>query len=246
MSLKAVIIDDEQAARETLRSYIVKYCDEVEIIGEAIDVPSAIELIKNAKPELVFLDVEMPFGNAFDVLENTHTQRYETIFITAYSEYAIKAFNFSAAYYIMKPVDIDELVKAVKKVKVSFSQKNQPVISQVLYDNLYHPENRKLVLPTTSGFEVVPLKEIVRLSGSSNYTEIYLTDGKKKVVSRVLKHFEEMLSDKGFMRIHKSHVINLEQIKSYHKGKGGVIMMTDGSEVEVSPNKKAELLGYFS
>lgn len=243
--IQAIIVDDEPAARETLLSYINKYCEGISVIGEASDVPSAIETINRLKPALVFLDVEMPFGNAFDVLENTASLGFETIFITAFSEYAIKAFNFSAAYYILKPVDIGELVKAVNKVKVQLSQKSQPVVSQVLYENIKNPENKKLVLPTTTGFEVVLVKNIVRLSGSSNYTEIFLNDGKKKVVSRVLKVFEEMLNDQGFMRIHKSHIINLEQIKAYHKGRGGTVELTDGSEIEVSPNKKQELLAFF-
>ena len=243
--IRTIIVDDELAARETLRTYLIKYCTGIEIIGEASDVPSAISIINELKPALVFLDVEMPFGNAFDVLENTAEIGFETIFITAFSEYAIKAFNFSASYYILKPVDIQDLLKAVTKVKSLLSQKSTPNISQILYENFKYPENKKLVLPTTNGFEVVLVKNIIRLSGSSNYTEIYLIDGKKKVVSRILKVFEDMLSDQGFMRIHKSHIINLEHIKSYHKGKGGSIELTDGSEVEVSPNKKQELLALF-
>lgn len=244
--IKAVIVDDEPVARETLLNYIIKYCEGVEVIAQANDVPSAIETINRLKPELVFLDVEMPFGNAFDVLENTSSVQYETIFITAFSEYAIKAFNFSAAYYILKPLDIDELIKAIEKVKQQIQLKTEPLVSKVLSENMRNPENKKLVLPTTTGFEVLPVKNIVRLSGSSNYTEIYLLDGKKKVVSRVLKQFEEMLCDQGFMRIHKSHIINLEQIKSYHKGRGGTVELSDGSEIEVSPNKKQDLLAYFS
>jgi len=244
-TIKAVVVDDEQAARETLISYVQKYCEGIEIIGQAQDVPSAVECIRTLKPQLVFLDVEMPFGNAFDVLEQTSDLEYETIFITAFSDYAIKAFNFSAAYYILKPVDIGELIKAVEKVKKQIAQKIKPVISKVISENLKHPENKKLVLPTTTGFEVIAIHDIIRLSGSSNYTEIFLTDGKKKVVSRVLKYFEEMLADHGFMRVHKSHIINIEQIKSYHKGRGGMVVMSDKSEVEVSPLKKQELLGHF-
>ncbi len=245
-TINAILVDDEQAARETLHSYIKKYCQGIQIVGEAQDVPSAIEAIRRWKPQLVFLDVEMPFGNAFDVLEQTADHEFETIFITAFSDYAIKAFNFSAAYYILKPVDIGELVKAVEKVKRQIDQKIKPVISKIIAENIRHPENKKLVLPTTNGFEVIAIQDIVRLSGSSNYTEIFLVDGKKKVVSRVLKYFEEMLKDHGFMRIHKSHIINIEQIKSYHKGRGGTVMMSDKSEVEVSPLKKQELLAHFS
>ncbi len=243
--IRTILVDDELAARETLRTYLLKYCKGIEIVGEACDVPSAIAIIKELKPALVFLDVEMPFGNAFDVLEQSSEQRFETIFVTAFTEYAIKAFNFSASYYILKPVDIQELTKAVDKVKTLINHQSSPNVSNILYENFKFPENKKLVLPTTNGFEVILVNTIIRLCGSSNYTEIYLMDGKKKVVSRVLKFFEDLLSDQGFMRIHKSHIINLEQVKRYHKGKGGSIELSDGSEVEVSPTKKQELLARF-
>lgn len=244
--LKTLLIDDERAARETIKNYIERYCPSISVAGEAADVPSAIELIEKEKPDLVFLDVEMPFGNAFDVLDQTSHLGYETIFITAYSEYAIKALNFSAAYYILKPVGIDELVKAVEKVYENRKADKSASPSKVLSENIKHPENRKLVLPTTSGFDVIPVKEIIRLSGSGNYTDIFLTGGRKKVVSKVLRHFQELLEDQGFMRVHKSHLVSMEHITGYQRGRGGVVSMADGSEIEVSPNKKQELLNYFN
>lgn len=243
--LKTLIIDDETAARETLRNYTERYCPDLEILGEAADVPSAVELIRNTRPDLIFLDVEMPFGNAFDVLEKTAHIPFETIFVTAFSEYAIQALNFSAAYYILKPLGIDELVKAVEKVKENRNEKNQFPGTKILYDNLQNPENKKLVLPNTGGFEVVPVKEIIRLSGSGNYTEIYLTGNRKKVVSKVLRHFQEILEGHGFLRVHKSHLIGLDHITGYHRGRGGTVSLADGSEIEVSPNKKQELLQFF-
>lgn len=244
-TIKAVIIDDEAAARETLRNYVGKYCPNVELLSEAFDVPSAIETIKSTQPDLVFLDVEMPFGNAFDVLEQTAGVGYDTIFISAYSEYAIQALNFSAAYYILKPVDIEELIRAVGKVTENRNNKLHIPNTQILAENMRNPGNRKIVLPTASGFEVVKVKDIVRLSGSGNYTEIFLTDGKKKVVSKVLKHFQDILEGTGFMRVHKSHIIGLEHIQAYHRGRGGMVTMTDGAEIEVSPAKKEQLLEYF-
>lgn len=243
--LRALIIDDEIAARETLSNYVNKYCEGIELIGEAQDVPGAIELIEKTKPDLIFLDVEMPFGNAFDVLEKTAYLGYETIFITAFSEYAMRALNYSAAYYILKPVDIDELVKAVEKVAENRNAEQAISTSKVIYENIKNPENRKLVLPTASGFDVVPVKEIIRLEGSGNYTDIYLIGNRKKVVSKVLRHFQEILEGQGFIRVHKSHLISLEHITSYHRGRGGSVNMADGSEIEVSPNKKQDLLDYF-
>ncbi|MCB9251970.1 MAG: response regulator transcription factor [Flavobacteriales bacterium] len=244
-NLKAILVDDEKAARETLENYVLKYCEGVELIGQAKDVPGAIQTIKTLKPDLVFLDVEMPFGNAFDVLEQCADLEFETIFITAFNDYAIKAFNFSAAYYILKPIDIGELIKAVNKVRSNFDQKESSLRSKVIYDNIQFPENKKLVLPTLSGFEVVYLKDILRLHGSSNYTEIYLVDGKKKVVSKVLKFFEDMLQGQGFMRVHRSHIVRLDSIKKYNKGRGGSVVLSDNSEIEVSAQKKQELMKYF-
>lgn len=244
--LRAIIADDEAAARETLRNYIERYCSAVEIVAEAIDVPNAVSAIQEHHPDLLFLDVEMPFGNAFDVLDQTSELNYETIFVTAFSEYAIQALNFTAAYYILKPVSIDELVKAVEKVMENTDNKSSVNRSEILTQNLKNPENKKLVLPTTNGFEVIQIKDIIRLSGSGNYTDIFMTDGRKKVVSKVLKHFQDMLEDQGFKRVHKSHIVCMEQVQGYQRGRGGTLTMADGAEIEVSPSKKQEILNYFS
>lgn len=244
--LKALIADDESAARETLRNYIQRYCPEVEIAAEARDVPEAIRLIREHKPELLFLDVEMPFGNAFDVLDQTADIGYETIFVTAFSEYAIQALNFSAAYYILKPVSIDELVRAVGRVQENIVNRDGINRSAILAQNLKTPENKKLVLPTSNGFEVIQVKDIIRLSGSGNYTDIYLTDGRKKVVSKVLKHFQDLLEGQGFIRVHKSHMVCMDHVQAYQRGRGGSLTMADGAEIEVSPNKKQDVIDYFS
>jgi two-component system LytT family response regulator len=244
--IRAIIADDEAAARETLRNYIARYCPDVDVVAEAKDVPDAVEKIKGFKPALLFLDVEMPFGNAFDVLDQTADLGYETIFVTAFSEYAIKALNFSAAYYILKPVAIEELIKAVEKARENMENSDGVNRSAVLAQNLKNPENKKLVLPTTTGFEVVQIKDIIRLTGSGNYTEIFLTDGKKKVVSKVLKHFQELLEDQGFIRVHKSHIVCMDQVQGYHRGRGGLLTMADGAEIEVSPTKKQDVIDYFN
>ncbi|MBL7813318.1 MAG: response regulator transcription factor [Bacteroidetes bacterium] len=246
MKIQTLIIDDETACRDTLRNYLEKYCADVQILGEAQDVPSAIELIKSTKPDLVFLDVEMPFGNAFDVLEATSVQDYEAIFVTAFSEYAIKALNFSASYYLLKPVDIDELVKAVDKVKLQMLHHRSQGPTRLLMDHVKAGmADQKLVLPMSNGFDVVTLKDIVNLEGGGNYTDIYLKDNRKKTVTRVLKHFEDILEGKGFMRVHKSHIVNLDCIASYNRGRGGSLILSNGREVEVSPAKKEELMHLF-
>lgn len=246
MSIKTLIVDDESVAREVLHSYIDKYCPQLEIIDEADHAQSAIEKILQHKPELVFLDVEMPFGNAFDVLEATHTQSYEVIFVTAFSQYSLQALNMSASYYILKPVSIEELMKAVEKIRLKIEDKNSINSSQILLDNLKQkPENQQIVLPTQSGFDVVKINEIIRLQADGNFTQIYFKDGKKQMVCRFLKHFEALLPH-PFLRIHRSHIINLQCLQSYHKGSGGVVIMNDGYEVEVSPTYKKQLLEYYS
>lgn len=246
--IKAIIIDDEQASRQTLENYLGKYCADVEILALAESVKTGIEAIEKHQPNLIFLDVEMPYGNAFDLLEQVQEINFETIFVTAFSHYALKALNFSAAYYILKPIDIDELILAVDKVKKDLKAKSVVNHTRILIDNLQDikKQNHKIVLPVLDGFEVVQVKDIIRCQGNSNFTDFHLLNGKKKVICRVLKHFEAILKDYGFMRVHKSHLVNLQHIQSYHKGSGGSLTMIDQSEVEVSINKKQELLQKFA
>jgi two-component system LytT family response regulator len=240
--LRVIIADDEKSSRDLIESYIQKYCDGLEIIDKAKDAKEAIEKINKSKPDLVFLDVEMPFGNAFDVLEQTEGIDYQTIFITAYSDYAIKALNYSAAYYILKPISIDELVHAVEKVKDLQLSKENNMLKKVLRDNLSSEGIKRIVLPNQNGFEIVNAEDIIRIAGSGNYSDIYLTSGVKKTVSKVLKYFEHLEQNQTFLRIHKSHIINTKFIQAYKKGRGGSVIMCDESEVEVSGSKKQELL----
>lgn len=243
--IKCVIIEDEQAAREALKSYIAKYCPQLEIIGEAHDGKEGIALINNLKPQLVFLDVEMPYGNAFDVLEGCKDHHFETIFVTAFSEYSLKALNKSAAYYLLKPVNIEELIIAVNKVQQSIQ--NQELINRnkIIIENYKNPKSelQQIILPTLEGFEVAKISNIIRLKGNGNFTDIYFADGSKKMVCRFLKHFDELL-EKPFIRVHKSHIINLNYVKSYNKG--GVITLTDNSEIELSATYKANFLQEFN
>ncbi|MBC8600103.1 response regulator transcription factor [Parabacteroides acidifaciens] len=244
--IKSVIVEDEQAAREALKNYLAKYCPSVEVVGEAIDCKSAIPLLHELEPQLVFLDVEMPFGNAFDVLEGCRDIYFETIFVTAYSEYSLRALNQSAAYYLLKPVSIEELILAVNKVQQHISNREVFNRNKILVENLREskPEKQQVILPTLEGFEVVKMEQIVRLQGNGNFTDIYLTDKSKKMVCRFLKHFSEILPF-PFVRIHKSHIINFNCIKSYHKGSGGYVVLEDETEIEVSPSYKENFLQLF-
>ncbi len=242
--IRSVIVEDETAAREVLRSYLTKYCPQVEIVGEAQNSREAVPLLHELKPQLVFLDVEMPFGNAFDVLEACGDLSFETIFVTAFSDYSLKALNRSAAYYLLKPISIEELIVAVNKVHQQVMSKELFNRNRIIVENYKEPkqEKQQVILPTMEGFEIVKMEEIIRLKGNGNFTDLYLTNGGKKMACRFLKHFSEMLP-LPFLRVHKSHIVNLNFVKLYNKG--GYITLEDGAEVEISPTYKEDFLKNF-
>ena len=200
--LKALIIEDEEASRETLANYIAKYCEHVSVVGMAENISFGKELITTHDPDIVFLDVEMPYGNGFDLLEQLDSINFELIFVTAFSNYALKALNMSASYYLLKPIDIDELISAVDKVTLSISQKNQIHSAQILKNNLQVDAHRlkRIVLPEMEGFEVAHLKDIVYCKANDNLTDFKFADGRKKTICKTLKHFEEVLSESGFFQ----------------------------------------------
>jgi two-component system LytT family response regulator len=242
--IKSVIVEDELAAREALKSYLQKYCPQIELIGEAHNSKDGIKIINDLHPQLVFLDVEMPYGNAFDVLEGCKDIHFETIFVTAFSEYSLKALNQSAAYYLLKPVNIEELIIAVNKVQQHVLNHEILNRNNIIIENYRNksPESQQIILPTLEGFEVAKVSDIMRLKGNGNFTDIYFTDGTKKMICRFLKHFDEIL-DKPFLRIHKSHIINMNFVKSYNKG--GFVTLTNDSEIELSATYKAQFLNEF-
>ena len=245
--LRAILVDDEKASRETLANYLKKYCPDVELMDSVASVKEGLESISKHKPNLVFLDVEMPYGNAFDLLEAVEEVNFETIFVTAFSHYAMKALNISASYYLLKPINIDELISAVHKVKENLAEESLPNHTSILVENIHnqHKQNHKIVLPMLDGFEVIKVKDIVRCKAEDNFTCFYLTNGSKKLICRTLKFYDELLSEFKFIRVHKSHLVNFHHITKYHKGKGGELSFTDGSTVDVAPSRKKELMSYF-
>ena len=247
--ITTIIIEDEEASRETLRNYLGKYCPQVEILTECKDIIEGQAAIEKHQPDFIFLDVEMPFGNAFDLLERIENINFKIVFVTAYSNYAIKAINHSASYYILKPIDIDELEIAVGKIEeeIKNSDNNELQLqTKVLLENLQSNKNKKVVLPTLEGFEVVDMENIIRLEANDNFTNFYLKDKSKQVICRTLKFYEDVLQDSGFMRIHRSHIVNLNYIKNYKKGKGGQVELIDGSVIDVSATRKDDLLNFFN
>ena len=242
MKLNAIIIEDEANSREILRNYLAKYCNDVELLGEAANIEDGLNLINDKLPDLVFLDVEMPFGNAFDLLDKVPDRTFETVFVTAYNQYAMDALNNHAAYYLMKPINIDELIKAVAYVK-EIKEKEEALEDRVLSSKLKKVDG-KITLPQQDGFQVLNVAEILFCKADDNYTEIFL-ENKKLLVSKTLKYFEEALAEFTFARIHKSYLVNVNEVVKYKKGKGGSVVISNGKELLVSASKKKQLLSYF-
>jgi len=244
MPITTIIIDDEQDSRETLRSYLSKYCPQVKVLAECANIMEARTAILKHHPQLLFLDIEMPHGNAFDLLEQWDEIDFEIIFVTAFSQYAIQAFNHSAAHYLLKPLDIEELEKAVAIVEKQLDQKEQVSRAHILLENLsmVNAQKRKLVLPLMEGFDVVKMSDVLYCEADDNFTCFYFTDGRKSLICRSLKFYEKALSEFGFCRVHRSYLINLDYVKRYLKGKGGTVVLENGMEIMVSNNKKAELI----
>ncbi len=242
MILNAILVEDEANSREILSNYLRKYCPNVNLVGEAASIEAAKKLINAHTLDLVFLDVEMPFGTGFDLLDQLPDRNFETVFVTAYNHYAIDALNNHAAYYLMKPINIDELIKAVDYV-TEIREKEDTLEDKVLTPILNKVEG-KITLPQQDGFQILNVAEILYCKADDNYTEIYLVN-KKILVSKTLKYFEEALAKFAFARIHKSYLVNVNEVVKYRKGKGGSVVVSNGKELLVSAAKKKELLAYF-
>ncbi len=242
MALRTIIVEDEANSRDILRNYVQKYCPDVEVLGEAANIEEGLKLISSLEPDMIFLDVEMPFGNAFDLLDQVPDRTFETVFVTAYNQYAMDALNNHAAYYLMKPINIDELIKAVDYVK-EIKDKEEALADRVLKPRV-HKVDGKITLPQQDGFQVLNVSEILYCQADDNYTEIYL-ENKKLLVSKTLKYFEDTLADFPFARIHKSYLVNVNEVVKYRKGKGGSVVISNGKELLVSASRKKQLLSFF-
>ena len=241
--IKAIIVDDEAYAGQALKTLVKKHCPDVNIVAICQDSREAVTLVEDLKPQLVFLDIEMPHMNGFDFLDQCKRASFDVIFTTSYDQYAIKAIKFSALDYLLKPVDATELKDAIQK----FRERKAPVSQQqfeILLAKLQQPaaSSARIALPTMEGLQIIPVANIIFCSSSSNYTILTLKERQKLTVSKTLKEIEEMLEEYRFLRIHHSYLVNLDEIKKYFRGEGGTVLMSDGSTVDVSRAKKETLL----
>jgi two-component system, LytTR family, response regulator len=246
--IKALIIDDEAGCRELLNNLLTRYCPDVIVVSKASSAAEGFEKINTEKPQLVFLDIEMPGGNAFDLLGRFQEINFDIIFTTAYDQFAIKAIKYSAADYLLKPIDPDELKQAINKI-ISKKESNEHLNMKLktLLENIRPVQKSgKIAVPDGDGYTFVQINEIIRCESDGNYTSIILSGGKKILASRTLGEFEDLFSDERFFRVHRSHLVNLEKIKKYLKGEGGYVILEDNSQVEVSRRKKAEFLEKLS
>ena len=242
--IKAIIIEDEKMSRETLRKMLEKYCPTVEIVAEADGYRKGIEQIRKFNPDVIFLDIQMPDGSGFRLLEELDDIDFEIIFTTAFDQFAIKAIKYSALDYLLKPIIPQDLVDAIKKVeKKRFDLKKKKNLD-ILMENVHTPEEstQKIILSTAEMIHVINVDDSIRCESDNYYTYFFFTDGRKLLVSKTLKENEELLSNHNFIRPHKSHLVNVKYIKSFIRQEGGYIIMTDGSRIPVSRRKKDKIM----
>jgi len=241
--IKAILVDDEKNSCEALLVLLRNNCPQVEVIAVCYSALDALQRIRQLHPQLIFLDIEMPHMNGFQLLNQLSEINFEIIFTTSYDQYAIKAFKFSALDYLLKPIDREELEKAVEKVTKKLNSNIHQQLD-ILLQKINQPSAtvQKIALPTMQGLELVSVESIITCSANNNYTEFSIADKKKILVSRTLKEIEELLEGYSFLRVHHSHIVNLNAINRYIKGEGGYLIMNDGSTVDVSRSRKDFLL----
>lgn len=241
--INAVVIDDEHYASRALLTLLQKHCPDVTVTAVCNNAREAVRLIRDTRPQLVFLDIEMPYLNGFEVLEMLAPVSFDCIFTTSYDQYAIKAIRFSALDYLLKPVDPEELKSAVGRVTGKQSNSLQQQM-ELLLSRFQQPQTlmNRIALPTLEGLQIVPVDSILYCTSQSNYTIFTLTGNQKLTISRTLKEVAEMLEEHQFLRVHHSYLVNLHEVRKYNRGEGGSLLMSDGAAIDVSRSRKEELL----
>ncbi|MCX6222010.1 MAG: LytTR family DNA-binding domain-containing protein [Bacteroidia bacterium] len=243
--VKAVIVDDDSISRMVLKEILRKTVGNIEMLGEASSVEEGAILIERENPDLVFLDISMPDGTGFDLLDRLKKIDFKIIFITAYSEYAIKAFKYSAFDYLVKPINVEELVKTIGRIPRIKKIETKVAVNALKANLMSHVEQggaKTIALPELNGFAIIAVDKIIRCEGLRNYTRILFREGDEKIVSRTLLEFENLLTPLGFIRIHRSHLVNMANVVRYIKAKGGMVELRTGEQLKVSPKYKDDLL----
>lgn len=241
--IRSIIIEDEYNARETLKILLEKYCDNVEMVGEAHDVKSGLECIKTHEPDLVFLDIEMPDGDGFDLLKKINGFKFDIIFTTAYSEFAVQAFKYNTIDYLLKPIVHEELIKAVDKAELELQTRDLTIkFSKLLaYINGGGP-GKRIVLPTKEQFNIVTVSEIIMCKSDKNYTTFYLENGNTLTTSKTIKEYVDTLTESGFIRPHRQYLVNMKHVQSFIRANENTIKLSLGLEAPVSTRNKDKIL----
>lgn len=243
--ITAIIVDDEIRGIGALTNLLEEYCRNIKVIATCKNAEDAREKIESLSPQLVFLDISLPDKNSFELLTELESINFEIIFVTAYNDFVLQAFQYSAVDYLMKPIDEDLLVESVKRASTRIYNKEIHTNTSALLHNLTktnNPQEMKLCIPSVKGFQVIDLKDILYCEGSSSYTNIYFTTGSSVCTSKTIHEYEDMLEDNGFMRIHKSYLVNLLHVKEYLRGEGGSVILSNKKELEISRRKKDEFM----
>ncbi|MDX1407816.1 MAG: response regulator [Saprospiraceae bacterium] len=247
-TLRAVIIDDEPDCVRSLSRDLKENCPDVEVVGRCEGAKDGIKAINTQKPDVVFLDIDMPLINGFELLELLPDIDFSVVFTTAYDKYAMQAFKISAVDYLLKPVDPEELVKAVKKVRVLRGHTTNREQIHFLMQQIKDQENNtvhRIALPTSEGLDFIDLDDILYCESDGAYSYVRYTDGSSLLISKPLKYLEDILCDFQFFRVHKSYIVNMDYVAKYHRGSGGLLTMKNGARIKVSRSKKEELLSLF-
>ena len=244
MKLRVIIVEDEKKSREGLKNLIDEFCPNAEVVGMAADVEEGIRIIKEQTPDLVLLDIEMQSATGFDLLEKLPEITFDIVFTTAYEQYAIKAIKFSAMDYLLKPIDVKELIQAIDRVQSKRNANITDAQVKSLLDNLRSEPGKtnKITLSTSDGMVFLPVTDIIRCEAQGAYTQFNLKSGKKILVSKNLKEYENLLQEHNFMRVHNSHLINLAEVSRYIKADGGYAVMSDDANIPISNTRKEEFL----
>ena len=244
--LKAVVIEDEPKTREAITNIINRLCNGIEVVATGHNIKTGIDAIYNGRPDILLIDVELSDGNAFDILRHIFNTDFQIIFVTAHEGYALKAIKFNAFDYILKPFSVDDLTATINNAAKEVNRKKSEMYIESLLTSIDTRENKRIVLKTAEEIHLVNISDIINCEADSSYTHFYLKDGSHLTVSMHLKEYDELLKDYHFFRVHHSHLVNLNEVRRFHKSGNAYVLMSNGKEIPVSSRKREKLLETFN